>query len=236
VQERATRARPAPPPSRVGHAGLRFVAIVALTLFCSAVVPVIPIVLGVLLIVAVAIHVGLPELQPFVDPVLRVPVGRARKRHARLLLMAGGGVLLVASGSVGATVRGELRSRWELRDGQRDLVEGHATELLERARHLLSAGDVDGAELVLLDADAIVGVDPDKKEEIDLLLERVRRSGDSKAILDILTRLPQQDFEAFRTGASVPDAFEFGDKALTYRAVEVARAQIDEAQEVRARR
>jgi hypothetical protein len=236
MQNRPTGARQAPGTSTARTVGIRLAVIGALVLLCSAVLPVLPIFCGGLLIVAAAIHAGLPELRPLVDPVLRVPVGRAGKRHAHLLLMAGVGVLLVGGGSVGATMRGRLSGEWEQRERRRELAEGHVTKILERARHFLSVGDVGAAELVLLEADAFSDVDADTRAEIDGLLERVRRSGDPDAILAILTRLPQEEFEAFQQGASMPQALEFGERVLTYRAVEVARAQLDEARRARARR
>ena len=79
-------------------------------------------------------------------------------------------------------------------------------------------------------------MDPGRRDEVDGLLERVRRSGDRQAILAILARLPREEFEAFQSGASVPQALEFGERALTFRAVEIARAQLEEAQQLRARR
>ena len=58
----------------------------------------------------------------------------------------------------------------------------------------------------------------------------------SDAILDILIQLPQEEFEAFQQGTSVPKDLAFGERALTFRAVELALAQLDEARQIRARR
>jgi len=89
----------------------------------SVLVPGVPIVLGMLVIVATAVYAGLPVLRPWLEPVLRVPVALARKRQGRLLLVAGCGLLLVLSGFVGAKVRGNWRSRSEQREVLRDISE-----------------------------------------------------------------------------------------------------------------
>jgi hypothetical protein len=230
MHEHATKS---PQPAlawRTRHAGIRTAAIVALALLGSVALPVVPIFLGLFLIVAVAVYTWMPDLQPYVQPLLRVPLGRASKHRTRLLLTAGAGLLLIAGGSAGATVRGTLRTEWKQRESLQQHAEQRTAELLARARERLSVGDVDGCELVLLEADALVGMDAGSRSEVDELLARIRRSGDSQAILGILTRLPQKEFDAFARGEAVPDDLELGERALSLRAVEIARAQMDEAQ------
>lgn len=233
MQEHRT---PSSPESWTRHPAARLAGIVALTLLGAVVLPVVPIVLGVFLIGAVALHAWSPDLRPIVQPLLRVPVAGAGKRHARLLVAASVGVLLVLSGSVGATMRGRLRSEWEQREGELVAAEATAIEILARARHKLSAGDVEGAELELMEADAIVAIDSERQAEVSDLLERVLRSGDADAILDILTGLSPAEFEALQHGGSVPAALQFPERALTYRAVDLALALLDEARHRRARR
>jgi hypothetical protein len=233
--EQATEPRPPLLTTRAQNAGIRFAVVAALTLVTGIVVPWLPFFGGVFLILAVALHVWAPALRPFVEPFVRVPVARAAERRARLLRVAGVGVLLVASGVLGASIRGRLDSRSEQREGRQEFDEKRLSELLERAQSHLTAGDVAEAEFVLLQAEAIDAADSGTKEEIDELLERVRRSGDREAILAIVIGLPKQEFEALESGASVPQALEFGDHALTLQAVGLARAQLDQARQARAR-
>lgn len=234
MHEQLTQTLPTPGTWGTRPLVLRIAVIIGLTLLCSVLLPAVSIVLGVCLVFAVALHAWSPELRPYVDRLLRVPVARASTRHKRLTLAAGAGALLILSGAVGATVRGRLRSEWEQAGRQREVAEENVAELLTRARDFLDVGNVDGAELVLLDADAVIATGSGQRAEVDDLLERVRRSGDSEAILDILTRLPQDEFESFKAGESVPEALEFPERALTSRAVELALAQLDEAQQARA--
>lgn len=209
---------------------------VGLVLLCSCFVPAVPIFLGVLMIAALVLHAASRELRPFVDRVLRMPVARASTRHARLTLVGGAGVLLIISGAIGATTRGHLRSAWEQREGRREFVGQGVREHMQRANDLLAVGDVEGAELALLDAEAIADSDSERREEINALLERVHRSGDTDAILDVLTKLPQKEFETFQAGTSIPKDLEFGERALTRRAVELAVTQIEAARRLRATR
>jgi hypothetical protein len=216
--------------------GIRCAVVGVCALAASALVPVVPIVAGALLVAAVGIHLGLAEMRPYLDPVLRVPVGRARKRHTWLALVAGFGCALVACGSVGAAFRGRLDGERLQRELRGELASGHVETVLKRARHFLAVGDLGAAELVLLEADAMVGLDDERRAEVDRLLDDLRRSGDQQAILTILTRMPEAEFDAFQRGAAVPAAFGFGEKMLTRRAVESARSQLDEARRLRAAR
>lgn len=207
-----------------------------LVLLACVVLPAAPILVGALLVAAAALHALLPEMRPYVQPLLRVPVGRASKRHGRLLLAAGVGVLLLVCGSMGATLRGHLRSRWEQNEQQRLATEANLSDLLDRARNRLVAWDIDGAQLALLDAGAIPADDSELREELDALSDRLHRSGDRDAILGVLTRLPQSDFEAFASGAAVPAELEFPERVLAARAVNLALEQLDEARRMRAAR
>jgi hypothetical protein len=206
----------------------------ALALLCSVVFPALPIFFGALLICAVGLHAFSPDVRPYVQLLLRVPTATGFRARARLLLLAGAGVLLVVCGSAAANLRGHLRGRWAHGERRREAAEESVTGVLSRARALISAGNVEGAELVLMDADAIPDVDAGRQREVDELLERVRRSRDSRAILDILVRLPQAEFDALEKGGAVPAALDLGERALTYRAVEIALQQLEEARRLRA--
>lgn len=157
--------------------GARHAVLVGLALLCSVVLPVIPIFVGVFLVLGVGLHVGLPELRPYLDTLLRVPVGRPATRRTRLVVEASAGVLLVLIGSASATFRGQLRSEWRQDQEQRAHVDEQVSGLLARARSQLSSGAVGAAELTLLEADAIIGIDAESRAQVDDLLERVRRSG-----------------------------------------------------------
>jgi hypothetical protein len=87
-----------------------------------------------------------------------------------------------------------------------------------------------------LSAAEIDDVDSERKEEIDDLLERARRSGDAEAILDLLVRLPSAEFEGLELGTSVPKALDFGERALNRRALGLALQQLGEARRRRGAR
>jgi hypothetical protein len=214
---------------------MRRAAIGAAALVCSVVMPVVAIFLGVFLIAAAALHAWSFSLRPYLQPILRVPVARPHQRRRRLLVAGGAGALLVLSGSVGATLRGQLRSQWEQRATRLEDGDKRAAELLERARFELSVGNIEGAELVLLDAEAIAPLDEARRAEVDELLEKVRLARDPRAILRVLTELPQEEFEAFERGESVPEALVFPERALTLRAVDIGLGEIDEARRRRGR-
>jgi len=216
-------------------AGKRLVVFAAVALLGFLILPLIPILAGVLLVITVALCAWSPELQPYLEPLLRIPVAEPAKRRARLLLAAGVGVLLVVAGSTGATLRGTWRSKWQQHKERIVSAEDDVAALVERAREHLAAGDLGSAEIALLDA-ALVATDSDTQEEVEDLLMRVRRSGDSQVILDILTGLSPAELEALEEGSAVPDALDFGEQALTYRAVEIALAHLGEAQRMRAGR
>jgi hypothetical protein len=206
--------------------------VLATALLGCIVLPVVPIFVGVFLIVVAALYGFSAELRPYVQPALRTLLGGTGT--GALLLTAGIGGVLVVSGSMGATLRGQWRNEWVQRDKRNEFADASVTALLERAKSHLSKGDVRGAEFALLGVDAIVDVAPEKRREVDELLERIHRSGDGIAILELLIELPQEEFEAFETGAAVPEALEFEERALSYRAVEVARMKLDEARRARA--
>lgn len=214
--------------------GGRIGLVAALTMLCSAFVPGVPILVGVLLVIAVALHVWTPELQPFLQPILRVPVATAGRRRARLLLVAAVGGLLVVSGAVGATTRGHLRGRWDQDQRRREIAEQDATRLMQRIEEHLAGGDVQAAELALMEVERIVGIDDGRRAEFDKLHGRMRRAGDARAILEVLVGLPSEAFAAFETNRRVPAEFEFPERALTMRAVEIALAQLEDARRLRA--
>ena len=111
------------------------------------------------------------------------------------------------------------------------MAEANATDVPERAAERLAAGDVDGAEFLLLES-RLLGTN----EAVDDLLGRIRRASNSQAILATLTELSREEFEALAEGTSVPEVLQFPERALTARAVETALAQLDKARALRARR
>jgi len=198
-------------------------------------VPGMSIVLGALLILTVALLACLPDLRSCLETRVAEKAARSVILRARLPLAAVAGVVLIVSGSVGSSVRGTLRSRWSQRAQQREIAQRGATDLLERAKEHLSAGNVQLAELVLLEANATGLMDRAMRQEIEGLLERVRRSGDPEVIFDLLIHLPQEEFEALEERVAVPQVLQFQERALTRRAVQIAFAQIEDAKRTRAR-
>lgn len=200
-----------------------------LTLLCSGLFPGVPILVGMLLMLAVALHTWTPDLQPWLQPILRVPVAAAATRRARLVTIAALGGLLVFTGAVGATTRGHLRSRWEQGGRRRDVAEQEAARLMQRVQDHLAGGDVPSAELALMEADRIHDLPPELREEFTELLGRVRSAGDAQAILAALVGLPQEAFEAFETSQRLPPQLDYPERALTMRAVAIALEQLPEA-------
>jgi hypothetical protein len=236
MHQHESRAMAALQSLRESGSGVRIVAAVVGTLLLSGLLPGLPILIGMLLLVAVALHVWTPDLQPYLQPILRVPVAAAATRRARLALIAVVGGLLVVSGAVGATTRGHLRSRWEQDERRRETAEQDAARLLARVHDHLAGGDVLSAELALMDAARITDLEPARHEEFELLLERVRRSGDGPAILAVLVGLPQEAFADFEASQRLPPQFEYPERALTMRAVAIALEQLPEARRRRAGR
>lgn len=213
----------------------RIGALIAGILLCSALVPGLPILIGVLLVLAVALYTWTPDLQPFLQPILRVPVGAVGTRRARLLLTAVCGGLLMVSGAVGATTRGHLRSRWEQDQRRREVAEQDAARLMLRVQDHIEGGDVQSAELALMEVERFVDMDAELRAEFAALLERVQRSGDRRVILSVLVGLSPQAFEEFETSRQVPAQLEFPERALTLRAVAIALEQLENARRLRAR-
>lgn len=197
--------------------------------------PAVPILLGVLVLVAVALQAALPDLSPVTHQLLRVPIGQRGLLRTRLAIVASAGVILVTVGAVGASVRGKLHTRWQLRAQRQELAEKGVSGLLEQARALVAKGDFGGAELVLLDAGRIEGLDSWMREDVDALQGRIHRSGDAPAILQVLIGLDDDAFEALAAGREVPEALEFPESSLTMRALSVAMTQIEDARRARGR-
>jgi len=236
MQDDAMRTTPGLSSSTLKRYGTWIGAIVGITLLCSALLPGVPIVLGVFLMLAAVLHAWSPELQPLLQPLLRVPVADVATRRTHLLLVGAAGLVLLLSGAVGARTRGHLRSAWQQGHERRAVAEQDGSALLERAREYLTFNDVQNAELALMDAAALADLGGDCREEVEDLLARVRRSGDAPAILDAIVHLSNKDFEALESSRQVPEALEYPERALTLRAVEIALAQLDEARRLRASR
>lgn len=198
--------------------------------------PAVPMLLGMLLLVAVVLQAVLPDLLPLTHRLLQVPIGQRGMLRTRLAIVASVGVILVAVGAVSANFRGQLRMRWEQRVQRQEMAEKGVNGLLEQARDLVARGDVDGAQFVLLEAEKIEGLDSWMREDLDELLGRIHRSGDAPAILQILLKLDDAEFEALAAGREVPGALEFPESSLTQRAVSIALAQVEDARRARARR
>jgi hypothetical protein len=196
----------------------RLAAVVGLGLVVTLFAPFVPIVAGVLLLVAVAMYIWSPDLRPYVESIVRIPVASPATRHTRLALFAGAGIALVVMGSVTSSVRGTWRSTSEQRDRQEE-AGANVTKLIDRAQNRLDTGNILAAEAVLLDARVITDLDPARMAEIDELLGRIHRSGDPETIRSIVAGLEPQAVEALESGSSVPTALDFGEPALTDRAV-----------------
>jgi len=236
MQEPVTdQRRPTGAPSG-RHRGKWAAGVVALVVAASLALPVAVVFLGILLVALVALDSGIKGVVPGLRSLFRVPVAPASKRRARLMLAGGVGVLLIACGATGAKFGGQMKTKWKLRQSQRLAAEEQVNEHLERARKHIAKGELELAELTLMDVDRITTIDPERRLEIDELLQRVRHATDRDEILAILLRLPPGEFEAFTRGDSVPEALEFPERALTYRAVELARAQVEQAKTARAHR
>jgi len=197
--------------------------------------PVVPILLGVLLVLAALAHAVSPQLRPWLRPVLQFCFDRADRASTSLFAVATG-VLLVLCGSAGAELGGRWRTEWVQSRQHDQFVEERANGLLERAQRDLDRGHIDDAEFTLMEAGGIDEGDPRSRREVERMLGDLRRSQDAAAILELLVRLPDEDFRAFEREESVPAGLEFDDRALTYRAVGIARAQLEEARQARARR
>ena len=74
--------------------------------------PVLPLFLGVFLVIAVALHAGVPDMRPYLDTVLRIPVERPARRRQRLLITGAAGLVLILTGTLGAMARSNLRVHW----------------------------------------------------------------------------------------------------------------------------
>jgi len=220
----------------MGHRGKLAAGVVTLAVVASLVIPLVVVFLGVLVVALVALDTVVPGVVPGLRTLFRVPVAPRSRRRARLMIAGGIGVLLVACGSAGARISGQFRTEWRLRERQHSTAEQQVTACLTEARQHLAGNEPELAELSLMDAGAVAGIDPERRAEVDELLARIRRSGDAKAIREVLVHLPPDAFEAFARGDSVPDALEFPERALTFRAVELARAQLDEVRAARAPR
>jgi len=215
-------------PSWTVRSGSLFAGVLVLGLLGSVVLPMAPIFIGVFLVLATAVYASLPALRPHLRPILRTIVGGAGAGQASMLAFTG--VLLVASGSMGARLRGHWRSEW-VQSNQRGAF---ADDILVRAEECLTKNDVQGAEFALIEAEKNADLAPEHRARAAAMLERIHSSGDPVAILDILVGLPQAEFDAFEQGTAVPRALEYEERILTRRAVWIAHGQIEEARSRRA--
>lgn len=205
----------------------------AAMLASSLVWPLLPILAGTALLVVLGLYLGAPDLRGPLQAVLRPPVGSATARMAHLAMLASVAVLLLGVGAVSSTTRGHVRSRWEQDQRARAAAQRGAQGVLDRAREHLDRGEVHLAELVLMEADALGDIDATLRAEIDALLVRVRATGDGRAVLEILLGLPEAEFQAFAAGRGVPPALEHPERALTMRAVQTAKSQLEQARRQR---
>jgi hypothetical protein len=163
--------------SRASGSRAVLIGVPAVALLCCVLLPVLTFFVGGFLVVAVALHAGSSAMRPFLEPVLRVPVAAPRKRHAHLLLLAGAGLVLLVGGSVGASINGHLRGTIEQRGRVSELEARKLETLLERARRHMAAGELEEAELVLLNAQETVAEGTGGRSEVEALLALVRSSG-----------------------------------------------------------
>jgi hypothetical protein len=235
MRESLTTARTPFLSSVAGRNGVRAAVLVPVVLAATVLLPVLPFFLGALLMATAGIHAWVPALRPGVQVLLRVPVAAREKRRAHLLLVAGTGFLLAAGGAVGASIRGQLRTEWDQHATLREQTEVRVGEVVERARRHIAAGELGVAELELMNAEGEADLAPQAGAELDALLADLRLSGDAETILEILTRLTDDEFRALETGASVPGPLDLGEPAMTERAVGIALTQLDVARQMRAR-
>jgi hypothetical protein len=233
MQESIEEPDPIATPSAGGRGMKLLGGAVVLVLAASAFFPLFVVFVGVVLVALVALDSAIPHVIPGLRTLFRVPLVPASARRARLIFAGSLGVVLVAIGALGAKMSGEVRTEWKLRQSQHRIADEQLDEHLARARSHLDAGEVELAELTLMDAQRISPVDARRQRELDGLLERIRRSGDADTIRAILQQLPPDELDAFERGESVPEALEFPERALTYRAVQLARAQTEQARETR---
>jgi hypothetical protein len=229
MQESIEEPDPPTTPSAGGRIAKLLGGAVVLVLAASAFFPLFVVFVGVVLVALVALDAAIPHVIPGLRTLFRVPLVPASARRARLVFAGSLGVVLVAIGALGAKVSGEVRTEWKLRQSQHRIADEQLDEHLERARAHLDAGEVELAELTLMDAQRISPVDARRQRALDEMLERIRRSGDADAIRAILQQLPPDELEAFARGERVPSALEFPERALTFRAVQLARAQTEQA-------
>jgi hypothetical protein len=206
----------------------RLALVLGVGLLIAAFAPLVLFITGVLLLGMVAIRSWIPELRFYLDPVLRIPVASPKTRYSRLALLSGSGVTLVVLGAVSAMVGGAWRQAADQREAQLSTVVESADRLLEHARNYIAANSVPAAEIALLNAQAIPGLGPAKREEVNELMGRVQRSGSGNAIRAILARLSEKDLHALETGSYLPKALDFGEPALTRRAVALAIGLLSE--------
>ena len=211
----------------------RLVGLVALASFVVVLLPIVPIALGLLLIVATTLHWQCPTLRPYLDSILLVPVAVPAKRRTHLTYLAVAGSLLIVVGAAGATATRSWRGEWKQRAKQRASTDTSVITLIERAQDRLAAGNIEGAELTLLDARAMSSLEPWRTGDIEELLRSIRYARDEEMIFDTLLRLSNEELEGLRAGTLVPEALDLGEPALTGCAVRTALELLEEVDRAR---
>ena len=223
-----------------GAAGVRRqfkrVAGVALVVLAVGVLaPLVPILVGTLAVIAVALYGWVPDSRTWLQPVVRVPVAGRGTRHAWLAAYGIGGAFLVVVGSVGATTRSHVKSEWQAERRRLEVAEADASRMLQRAHDELEVGSVGQAELTLMAARELQDAPHALRQEIESLYERVHRSGDAEHVLEVLVGLPPQEFQAFATSHTVPESLDFPERVLTLRAVGIGIDRLEQARQLRER-
>jgi len=236
MQHAARQWRGSAQQPRPAHLGLWVAGAIVASGVGAILLPFIPIVLGTLVLLAVGIHVSQPSMRPYTRPILRAPIINTGGLAYHVPVAAAVGVLLVVSGTLGATMRGRIFSEWKQHSQRQDATEEKVDELLGRALESIEKGDVDSAQYFLMSIDAGDADDAGKSGEVQELLARIDRCNDTEVILGILVDLSDEELAALESRTSIPLPLDFGQPALTYRAVDVAFTLLDEARRIRAQR
>lgn len=194
----------------------------------SVLLPYPAVLVGVTLLVLPVLYYGAPPFQPYVEGLLGAPIEPPGRRRVRMVLVAATGVLVIAAGSFGASMRARRMTETEQIASLRSDAEENLADILKRAQAHLEKGDVDSAALVLMSSEAIPYVESELRVEVDDLARRVYRCNDEEFVLGVLRSLSQDQLVALEAGSHVPEPLRFDHPALDRRALELAHALLDQ--------
>lgn len=198
----------------------------------SVLLPFPAILIGVAILVIPVLYYWTPPLQPWLEGLLRAPIEAPGRRRGRMALVAVAGVLVIAGGSFGATRRARRVTETDLIASLRSDAEENLTEILQRAHGYLEQGQLEDAALVLMNADAVPYVETELRLEVVDLAGRIQRCNDAEFVLAVLRDLSREQLFALEAGTEVPGALQFDHPTLDERALELARALLDQVRAV----